>query len=97
MNRPSNAKETGQSGKLASVTRSKLFETNLVPDNRRSDIPKGVREPIFGESAAPFLGELVIAVVAFGLILTVLLLAASAKEKTASLLFGRPPLLRTVP
>jgi hypothetical protein len=73
-----------------SVRHSKRHETNILPDDQRPD-RKEPREPIFGPGAAPFLAELIIAVGALGLLLLVLLLAHSVKEKASGLMFGGSP------
>lgn len=76
----------GRGDRPLSVVLSRCSETNLLRDHHRSD-GKEPREPIFGPGAAPFLDELTISVGALGLLLLVLLLANSAKEKTSGLLF----------
>jgi len=70
-----------------SVRLSKRPETNLLRDDQRGD-RKAPREPIFGPGAAPFLAELIISIGALGLLLLVLLLAHSVKEKASGLMFG---------
>lgn len=49
-----------------SVVLNRCSETNLLPDNHRSD-RKEPREPIFGPGAPPFFAELTISVEALGL------------------------------
>ena len=66
---------------------SKHPETTLVQDDQRPD-GRAPREPIFGPGAAPFLAELIVSVVALGLLLIVLLLAHWVKENTSGLMFG---------
>ncbi len=87
MKGPSKSKEPAQPNVPFSVTPGRRPETNLAQDDQGPEGNKRVREPFFGHGAAPILAELIISVGALGLLLIVLLLAASVKERTSRLLF----------
>ncbi|KJC36497.1 hypothetical protein UP06_32840 [Bradyrhizobium sp. LTSP857] len=55
-------------------------------DHRRDGKRRG--EPFFGHGAVRFLAELIVSVGALGLLLIVLLLTASVKEKASRLIYG---------
>lgn len=77
----------GRADRPLSVMPSRCTETNLLRDDQRSDRTEP-REPFFGPGAAPFLAELTISVGALGLLLLVLLLTHSVKERASGLMFG---------
>lgn len=62
---------------------------DLPPHQWRSDRPKK-REPIFGEGALPFAGEIVATAAVFGLLILVVWLGLYLKGETRDLLFGKP-------
>ncbi|MCK1396136.1 hypothetical protein [Bradyrhizobium sp. 1] len=87
MNSPSKSKETARPDHPLSVMPSRRSETHVLQDDQRPD-GKEPRESIFGPGAALFLAQLIASVGALGLLLLVLFLVSSVKEKASRLMFG---------
>lgn len=90
MNDPSKSKEAAPPDHPLFPVPGRGAATNVARGDQPPDGHNKAREPFFGHGAGPLLGELIVSVGALGLLLIVLLLAASVKEKASRLLYGGP-------